>query len=192
MEYSEVRNIMFNSNEAACIPVSLEESVPFQCEVNGVPMNAFFYWDHKDSIKVKFFLGVSQLDGSIVFLDESGIISTLGIDDLTFDAPEITDVNAYYEDKDRYTEKFAQICIDPTLISELGGEMFELLKNVTGNGIIQNLLCIVAEFFMKIIIKKWMESKNKEQTNNEENTDVQEENTDNVEYETNESDEILE
>ena len=70
--------------------------------------------------------------------------------------------------------------------------MFELLKNVTGNGIIQNLLCIVAEFFMKIIIKKWMESKNKEQTNNEENTDVQEENTDNVEYETNESDEILE
>ena len=39
MEYSEVRNIMFNSNEAACIPVSLEESVPFQCEVNGVPID---------------------------------------------------------------------------------------------------------------------------------------------------------
>ena len=166
MEFSEIRNIMYKSNEAAMIPIKLEESVPFKCEVNDVPLVAFFYWEHKKNIKVKYLFGVSVVDKSIVFLSESDITSAFNLDDLTFGCVKTNDFNQYYDDIDSYNEKFIELCSDPSIISSIGQDMYELLKRIVGEEIVEKLFLVVAEKYINALMNSQSETETVEESDN--------------------------
>ncbi len=175
MKFSDVREILYNSDEISWMDDSLEESVPFVCRINDVPMDGFLYWDQQgDQLEVKKMIAISREDRSLVSLDTDGIKQQFGIDRMTYNSPVIDNYDEYLDKIDEYVEIYERLFEDKSECEKYGEREYGLLGDIMGSDIMKNLILIVAKEFVKWLFGSVLNKKNNNDPNiqNEENDDV--------------------
>lgn len=153
MKYSEIMDIVYQSDEVAHIPLELEESVPFRCEINGKKAHSFFYWDHRDVIKIILMLSVFEDDNSVILLTADKIVEVFQLNTLIFEAPSIKNIDAYNSDRDLYISNYEKMCDDFSAIERYGYEEYELLKKLVGNELFENVFKVIAADYLHSLIQ---------------------------------------
>ena len=88
MNYSEVKTLLYQSEEIQDIPDKWVESVPIRCETNGSEHIAFLYWNPVGTkAELKRLLGIRRDNGEIIVLNDAKLKTQYGLEQLTFSMP---------------------------------------------------------------------------------------------------------
>lgn len=145
MEYSDIKTILYQSEEIQLIPDKWGESVPFRCTVDGEEYDAFLYWNPSDrQAELKRMIGVNSNNGTVVVFSAQDLVERFDLQKLVFQIPPIEDYDVYFTDKDRYEELYAELCSSENAYKKIGKEEYLLLSKLVGNDLLSNLFFIIA------------------------------------------------
>ena len=149
MEFSEVKTILYQSEEIQDIPDKWVESVPFRCEINGSEYIAFLYWSAMDTKAVlKRLIGIHRDNGTIIVLNDAEMSVHYGLEQLTFSMPTIKDYDKFFRDKAEYEKLFDRLCTLDSAFGEIGKEEYALLRNIVGDDLLDNLFTKIANSYI--------------------------------------------
>ena len=153
MNYLDLKDILYASNEAAEIPLGLEESIPFRCVIDGEKTHSFLYWKHdEDDIGVRYLLAVNEDDGHVIMMESAQLKRQFELESLEFNAPKIESMDEYCSDIDKYNENYEKMCEDPSLVKDLGRKEYALMKKIVGTDVFEKLFEIIADEFIQALL----------------------------------------
>lgn len=149
MIFSEIKTLLYQSEEIQDIPDKWVESVPIRCEINGVEHIAFLYWNPVGTkAELKRLLGVNRENGKIIVLNDAELKTQYRLEQLTFSMPIIEDYNKYFRDKEEYEKLFERLCTLDAAFGENGKEAYMLLRNIIGDDLLDNLFAKIANSYI--------------------------------------------
>lgn len=149
MNYSEVKTLLYQSEEIQDIPDKWVESVPIRCETNGSEHIAFLYWNPVGTkAELKRLLGIRRDNGEIIVLNDAKLKTQYGLEQLTFSMPIIKDYNKYFRDKEEYEKLFERLCTLDAAFGENGKEAYTLLRTIVGDDLLNNLFAKIANSYI--------------------------------------------
>lgn len=149
MNYSEVKTLLYQSEEIQDIPDKWVESVPIRCEANGSEHIAFIYWNPVGTkAELKRLLGIRRDNGEIIVLNDAKLETQYGLEQLTFSMPIIKDYNKYFHDKEEYEKLFERLCTLDAAFGENGKEAYTLLRTIVGDDLLNNLFAKIANSYI--------------------------------------------
>ena len=152
MEYSEVKTILYQSEEIQQIPDRWEESIPFRIKIGIDDYDAFLYWVFQNNqVTLKRLIGINRRTAAILTLDASELQNCFGLPTVTFTAKAIKDYNQYFLNKERYESLYAEICSTEEAINAVGKEEYTLLKEIVGDDLTFNLFEFIAKDYISSI-----------------------------------------
>ena len=144
MNYEDRMNMLYADDAMARISDRDEISVPITATLNGKPADAMLIWYQDERADVKKLIGVFKQSAVIVEMNEDEIRKTFGVSNLSYKAPDTTDVDKYYDSKERYEELYSEMTDDESLYSKYGEEVRGLLAYLFGEDMLENLLTRIA------------------------------------------------
>lgn len=151
MEFSRVKNALYQSSEMTKIPDKWEESVPFRCSISDKEYDSFLYWSTSGTqSEIKRMICVNSVSGEILTLEPQEMIERFKIKSLLFDANSIKDYDAYFEVKEQYERFYSSFCVSGNSFSN-SFNVYKLLIVLTGESFIKNILSNVAGDFIEMI-----------------------------------------
>lgn len=155
MKFSEVKTILYNSEEITNIPDKWEESIPFVSVVKGKEMDSFLYWNTCEKLEIKLMIGIIKDTGELCVFDREKIKEIFNTRSLSFPAITINDYDEYFKAKRRYEEIYECLCLSKENYALLGSETLGLFKKIVGQELYDNLFSIIAkEFFDELSCSK--------------------------------------
>lgn len=155
MKFSEVKTILYNSEEITNIPDKWEESIPFVSVVNGKAMDTFLYWNTCEKLEIKLMIGIVKDTGDICVFDNEGIEEIFNTTSLSFSPIIIKDYDDYFSDKRRYEEIYERLCLSKDNYASFGSEALGLFKKIVGQELFDNLFSVIAkEYFDELSCSK--------------------------------------
>ena len=148
MKFSEVKTILYNSDEITNIPDKWEESIPFVSVVNGKEMDTFLYWNTCEKLEIKLMIGIDKNTGELCSFDKDRIRETFNIPSLSFSPIIIKDYDEYFSAKRRYEEIYEIFCISKNNYTQFGIEALNLIKLMIGQEVFENVVAVIAKEFI--------------------------------------------
>lgn len=149
MIFSEIKTLLYKSEEIQDIPDKWVESVPIRCEISGSEHIAFLYWNPVGTkAELKKLLGIHRENGEIIVLNDAELKTQYGLEQLTFSVPIIEDYNKYFRDKEEYEKLFERLCTLDAAFGENGKEAYALLKSIVGDDLLNNLFSKIADSYI--------------------------------------------
>lgn len=150
MEFSEVKTILYQSEEIQLIPDKWGESVPFRCVIGDNEYDAFLYWNPTDKqVELKRMIGVCRKNGSVAVFNVPELAENFSLQRLVYQIPFIEDYDRYFSDKERYEVLYAELCSSEDAFHKVGKEEYALLKRLVGDDLLSNLFSIIAGDFLR-------------------------------------------
>lgn len=150
MEFSEVKTILYQSEEIQLIPDKWGESVPFRCVVGDNEYDAFLYWNPTGKqVELKRMIGVCRGNGSVVVLNVSDLVEKFNLQRLIYQIPYIEDYDRYFSNKERYEVLYAKLCSSEDAYYKVGKEEYGLFEKLVGDDLFFNLFPIIAGDFIR-------------------------------------------
>jgi hypothetical protein len=155
VEYSRVKDILYQSTELMKIPDKWEESVPFRCSIGDEEYDSFLYWSTSGTqSEIKRMICVNSVSGKILTMEPQEMMESFKLKSLSFDANLIKDYNAYFDAKEKYEMFYSSFCIGGNSISN-SLNAYELLVLLTSEKFIKNILSNVAGNFIEKICGRY-------------------------------------
>lgn len=148
MTFSEVKTILYNSNEITNIPDKWEESIPFVSVVNGKEMDSFLYWNTCEKLEIKLMIGIVKDTGELCAFDRERIKEIFNTTSLSFSAIIINDYDDYFSAKRRYEEIYECLCLSKDNYASFGSETLGLFKKIVGQELFDKLFSIIAKEYL--------------------------------------------
>ena len=148
MKFSEIKTILYNSEEIKNIPDRWEESIPFISVVNGKEMDAFLYWNTCERLEIKLMIGIDKETGELFSFDKEKIKEIFGVPSLSFSPITVEDYDVYFLDKQRYETIFDNLCLSNDNYAQYGTEEYNLLKKIVGQELFDSFFSIVAKDYL--------------------------------------------
>ena len=148
MTFSEVKTILYNSNEITNIPDKWEESIPFVSVVNGKEMDSFLYWNTCEKLEIKMMIGIDKNTGEICAFGKEKIREIFDMPSLSFSPKIINDYDDYFSAKRRYEEIYESLCLSKDNYETFGFEALDLFKKIVGQELFDNLFSIIAKEYL--------------------------------------------
>ena len=148
MKFSEIKTILYNSDEIKNIPDRWEESIPFISFINGKEVDAFLYWNTCERLEIKLMIGIDKGTGELFSLDKEKIKEIFSVTSLSFSPITIEDYDVYFSDKQRYETLFEGLCLSNDNYALYGAEEYNLLKKIVGQELFDGFFSIVAKDYL--------------------------------------------
>lgn len=154
MEYSRIKDALYQSSEMMKIPDKWEESVPFRCSISDEEYDSFLYWSTSGTqSEIKRMICINSVSGKILTMEPQEMIESFKLKSLLFDANLIKDYDAYFEAKEKYERFYSSFCVGGNSFSN-SLNVYKLLIILTGESFMKNILSNVAGHFIEMICGK--------------------------------------
>ncbi len=159
MNFSKMKNILYNSVEIANIPDRWTESLPMYLCLEGEPFDAFLYYLESDKFYVKGLIAISRRTDEVKFIEANDFMEKFGLEEKIFEKRQILDYSKYFENCTKYEKLYSEIYDFITAPEQLDSvyakECFELFEEIVGNNLFVKLYSVIAKDYIDILRKSY-------------------------------------
>lgn len=151
MDYANIIQILYESEEIKNIPDRWTEALPALCKYKGVTCDIFMFLnENNETSKLMRAILVSTSTGEIITLSTEELKKYFNLAKTTFETPQIDDFDEYVSGIDEYKELYAQT--HDGVIADIGyslpKRMYDLLSKIEGNDLLHELYAYIAVEFI--------------------------------------------
>lgn len=144
MEYSKIKDALYQSEEILNIPDKWEESIPFKCSIQGREYDSFLYWIiSSNQAEIKRMICIECETGNIRIINPEEMLEYFGISNLRFNVAPINDYDIYFRAKEEYDLFYSSLCQKRTTQIDYSKGLV-LIKTILGDDCIQKILSVIA------------------------------------------------
>jgi len=151
MEYSKVKDILYQSEAIQDIPDKWEESIPFKCVIQGKRYDSFLYWTTvSNQAEIKRMICIDCETGDINTFNVNEIIECFSLHDLKFNVIIISDYDKYFRAKEEYDNFYSAVCGNNMEHIDYSKGLV-LIKTILGDNCIKKILSVIAKDYIGML-----------------------------------------
>lgn len=144
MEYSKVKDALYQSEAIQDIPDKWEKSIPFKCSIQGKTYDSFLYWiASSNQAEIKRMICIDCETGVIRTFSPDEIVECFGISNLIFNVIPITDYDTYFRAKEEYDIFYSSLC--GNIAEQIDySKGLVLIKTILGEDCLNKIMSVLA------------------------------------------------
>lgn len=157
MNYITAKTNLYNSVEIQNIPDKWQESIPFLCYINGVPADAFLYWNTGKETEIKRMIYVSRKDGCVQAIQNNELLDIFGLTSVKCKNCTVSNYDLLFSQIKRYEKLYAELYDELTCgfikNKSAGKECYELMKDIFGVPMFEQIIKLIAKEYIRLLNK---------------------------------------